>query len=56
MEKILQDRLNHLKSDLADYEQPKMGKYMPRYATLIDEAKIRINEIEIIIDKINKTK
>ena len=56
MEKIIKDRINQLKSDLSTYKQPKMGKYMARYHGLIKETEIRIDELERLINNINKTK
>ena len=54
--KILQDRLNHLKSNLATYEHPKLDKDMSQYEDVILETEIRIAEVEHIRQLIkNKT-
>ena len=48
--KILKDRLNHLKSDLESYKQPKLTKRMVDYEDIIAETEIRIDELELLIN------
>jgi hypothetical protein len=53
MEKILNDRLNHLKSDLATAMRPKFTKFYDNIK--IVELNARISEIEWLIYKYNKS-
>ncbi len=48
-EKILKDRLNHLKSNLADARHPKLTKVLMEDTIL--ELEIRIDEIEYLINQ-----
>jgi hypothetical protein len=54
MEKILNDRLNHLKSDLADLTKVKLTKDISKYETKILIQKGKIEELEWLIYKFNK--
>lgn len=49
MEKTLTDRLNHLKSDLAQLKNKKMDKTTD--STKIIELSIRINEVKYLLKK-----
>lgn len=56
MEKILKDRLNHLKSDLAILREPKLGK-STRGSASSDPQYIlaaRIEEVEWLLKKITR--
>jgi len=50
--KVILDRLNHLKSDLAGEENPKMDKILNKEK--INSLKIRIRELEYLIFKNEK--
>jgi len=50
--KLLKDRLNHLKSDLAGEENPKLDKFLNKEK--INSLKIRIRELEYLIFKSEK--
>lgn len=52
MEKILKDRLNHLKSRLKEITQPKLTKIIN--AEEQKGIEIRIDEIEWLLNKIEK--
>lgn len=47
--KIIKDRLNHLKSDLAGEESSKLDKFPNKEK--INSLKIRIRELEYLINK-----
>ena len=47
--KVILDRLNHLKSDLAGEENPKLNKFLNKEK--INSLKIRIRELEYLINK-----
>ena len=47
--KLLKDRLNHLKSDLAGEETVKLNKFPNKEK--INSLKIRIKELEYLINK-----
>lgn len=49
MEKLLRDRLNELKSKLADLEQPKLNKIINKYS--VANLRIRIEEIRYLLNK-----
>jgi hypothetical protein len=50
MEKLLKDRLNHLKSDLAQLKTKKLDKTLDEFK--INEISIRIHEINYLISKL----
>ncbi len=50
MKKLLKDRLNHLKSDLAQLKNKKMDKNID--SSRIIELSIRINEVKYLITKL----
>lgn len=53
MEKILLDRLNHLKSELAELENPKLGKTRgPIQQDPFYSLSIRIKELNWLINKV----
>jgi hypothetical protein len=49
MNKILNDRLNHLKSDLAELKNPKLDKIINE--DKVYELEIRIEEVEFLLSK-----
>jgi len=52
MEKILKDRLNHLKSDLKQLTTPKLSKIVSYEQEL--GLRIRIDEVKWLIEKYKK--
>lgn len=50
MEKLLKDRLNHLKSELAQLGKKKMDKNID--STRLVELSVRLDEVEYLINKL----
>lgn len=51
MKKVIQDRLNHLRSELQTLKQPKLGKRGEYYVEKTKELEYRIEELNFIYQK-----
>lgn len=51
MNKLIRDRLNHLKSELKALESPKLTKRGDYYTEKIKELKIRVDELMFLAGK-----
>lgn len=54
MEKILNDRLNELKSKLSDYRRPKLDKHLGQDEFILQDFRSRIDEVTQLLKKLNE--